>query len=219
MIKARINGRPIEIETSWDELDFSKFLKLMDAKDDYFKIISVMTDLPEDDLRKAKFEGLEHIIKALRFLQVPPLLNEHPERLGEYVFPKDITIESIEQFETLKKYIKKAAESEDLKTQTEYLALYTAIYCQAINEPFDEEKAIYMSQTLKTYPCLEVMSAGSFFMAKVLSSISGLPMSYLRKNTPMKKSRPDLKGFRKRLASTRFWILLRVMWDKMTNKS
>ena len=100
--------------------------------------------------------------------------------------------------------------------QNEMLAMYAAIYC--VRE-FDEEKAKYLAKQYLDAPCLEVMSAGTFFHASILSLETGLTMNYLRRNIPMKKSKPGLKALMKRLGFTRPSIMWRAMWDTMTKKS
>lgn len=219
MIKAKVNGKRVSIETAWEELSFGKFLQLLEGKDDYSKIIGVLLDRPAEEIRKAKIEGLEPILKAINFLKTPCPIQEHPERVGAFVLPKDITFSSVEQFETLRTEIAKAAGKDNLTEQTKALAMYAAIYCQPLNgDAFDAERAEYLSHSFMSYPCQEVMSGGSFFMAKCLSLTSGLPMSYLRKDTHLKKSRPDLDGFLKRSGFMQFWITLRAIWASLTRK-
>lgn len=217
MITAKVDGRQVQIETSWEEMPFGKFLDLIEVKDDYQAVLAIMLGEPVEKIKKAKIEGLEQIIERLRFLQEPARIDEQPTKIKDLVFPQDITLKTVEQFEVLRNHIQKVGTSGSVREQTEALAFYAAIYCQAINEPFDEEKAKYLSEQFKTYPCLEVMSAGSFFMAKVLSLQSGLPMSYLRKNTLMKKKKRGLKTLMKRLDFTVLWTRLRVMWVMMTS--
>jgi hypothetical protein len=213
MIKAKINGKPVQIETSWEEVSFGKFLDLIVCKDDYKQVLAVMLGESIETIQKAKFDGLERILPALKFLQVPAQIEEKPIKLGTFTFPQDIGMESVEKFECLREAIKAVAGKEDLRTQTEALAYYAAIYIQ---EPFDEGEARKLAETFKALPCLEVMSAGSFFMAKVLSMQSGLTMNFLRKNTPMKKNKRGSGSLMKRLGSTALSILSLGMWGKTT---
>lgn len=198
MIKAKINGKKVEIETSWDEMPWGKFLELVEAKDDYQQVLAILLQQPVEDIRKAKFEGLDKVITALKFLQEPAKIYDKPVKLGSFVFPQDISMESIEKFECLRKYIKET-QGKSVREQTKALGMYAAIYC--LEGEFDEEKAKYLSEEYLSYPCLEVMSAGSFFMAKALSMQSGFPMNSLRRNILMKKSRPGFVTLMKRLGS------------------
>lgn len=219
MIKAKVNGEPIQIETCWEEVKFGKFLQLLTAKDDYYQIISILINRPVEEVKKANIQGLEGVLTAINFLKTPPAVDETPEKVGEYVIPKDITFQSVSQFETLRGEIMKAAKADNLTDQTKALAMYAAIYCQPLmGDEFDAEKAEYLSHKFMDYPCLEVMSAGSFFMAKCLSLTSGLPMSYLRKNTLLKKKRLDFGKFLRRSGFTRLSTISRVIWASLTKK-
>lgn len=219
MIKAKVNGEPVEIETEWAELKFSKFLKLLTAKDDYNEVIGILLNLPPDQVGKAKIIGLDKVLEGIRFMKTPAKVDPVPTQVGEYKIPNDIRFESVAQFETLKKAINKAAGMDNLTEQTKQLAMYAAIYCQPLKDgDFDDEKATWLAERFLDYPCLEVMSAGNFFMAKCLSLTSGLPMSYLRKNTPLKRKVLDFAPFLRRLGFTRLWTISRAIWASLTKK-
>lgn len=220
MITAKVNGKKVKIETSYDELSFDKYLKLLSAKDDPAELISVLIDIPADTIRKAAMPGLENVIRAIQFMKTPAAIDEHPTKLGEWTLPEDITFETVGQYETMIRKTNEAVKMDDLIEQTKMLANYAAIYCQPLNgEEYDDEKAEWLVPKIMQMPCLEVMSAGNFFHAKCLSMQSGLSMSYLRKNIPMRKSRPGLKRLARRSGFTRLWTILRAMWDKMTKRS
>lgn len=219
MLKVKVNGSPVEIETSWDELKFSKFLQMLTAKDDYNQVIGILLNLPPQDVAKARIDGLEQVLEKIRFMRTSAEVDPVPKKVGEFKIPEDIRFHSVAQFEVLKKEINKAAAMDNLTDQTKQLAKYAAIYCQPLNgDEFDEEKAGWLAEQFLDYPCLEVMSAGNFFMAKCLSLTSGLPMSYLRKNTPLKKSRLDLQSFLRRSGFTRLWTISHAIWASLTKK-
>jgi len=200
MIAIKVNGKKHSIPEAWEEVTFKMFVDMIGAKDDNILILSILIGVPIDQLKGAKIQGLDLIIPKLKFLRKEPAIVEQPVSLGAYIFPKDVTLETIEQFqEVLSEIQRLTTEAADLKVQTEALAFYAAIYCQAIKEPFDHEKAQYLAKTFMDYPCLEVMSAGSFFQAKCLAMQSGLSMSYLRKDILLKKNRPGLSRLMKRL--------------------
>lgn len=172
------------------------FLDLIAAKDDNMQLLSILLELPIEEIRGAKIQGLELVLRNIQFLKTVPAIEKTPISLGTYVFPKDVTFETVEQFEEVRAEINRVGASGDVRLNTEAMALYAAIYCA---QPFDKEKAILLSKAFMSYPCLEVMAAGSFFQAKCLSIQSDLSMSYLRKNTLLKSSRPGLKRFLRRL--------------------
>ena len=72
MIKAKINGNAVSIETSWEELSFKKYLKLLERGigSENFQVkqsdvLSVMLDLPIETIKTAQFDGLDPIISAI----------------------------------------------------------------------------------------------------------------------------------------------------------
>jgi hypothetical protein len=219
MLKAIVNGKKVQIETSWEELSFEKYLKLIEAKDDNAELLSILLDVPAETIRKGKITGLEKVLKGISFMRQSALIDENPTKLGEWILPKDITFESVGQYETMRTKINESIKMDDLKKQNEMLAHYAAIYCQPLNgEEFDSEKAEWLVPAIMKLPCLEVMSAGNFFQAKCLSIQSGLPMNYLRKNIPMKRNRPVLNALARRSGFTRLWTILRAMWEKVTRR-
>lgn len=215
MIKIKINGKPHELPEKWEEVDFKTFVKLVKADQDYVSILSILLGIETNELRKAKIQGLDLIISRLNFMTKQPEIDPKPIKLGTFEFPKDIAYETVEQFEDTRREIAKV-QDQDLTTQTEAMAVYAAIYCQ---NPYDSEKAQYLSKSFYSLPCTEVMAAGSFFQAKCLSMQSGLSMNYLRKNIRLKKNRPGFASWAKRSVFTPLLTGLRVMWERMTKKS
>lgn len=195
MQKIIVNNRSHSIPTSWDEVNFKTFIALLGIKDDTHELISALIGIPVDELRGAKIAGLEKIIPLLAYMKKEPAINENPIKLGAFVFPTDVTFETIEQFEDTRNEINRVTPL-TLKDQTEALALYAAIY---LTDPYSSGEAQKKALTFYDYPCLEVMSAGSFFHAKCLSMQSGYSMNYLRKNTLLKKNRPVLNRLIRRL--------------------
>lgn len=220
MITIKVKGKKYEYPTSWEDVKFRTMLRLIDfklKKIDAIKIVleEIGVDLQPND----KLEGLESILSASVFLDKTPLIDPNPEKLGEYYFPKDVTFETIEQFQDVVAEIDKVSKIEDdLRAQTEALAYYAAVYCQGQKEPYDSEKARFLSKTFLELPCLEVMAAGSFFQAKCLSMQSGKSMSFLRQNIQMKKDRLGLKTFLKLLVSIPLSTRLRATLGYMTGK-
>ena len=226
MIKAKINGNAVSIETSWEELSFKKYLKLLERGigSENFQVkqsdvLSVMLDLPIETIKTAQFDGLDPIISALSFLYTIPQVDEYPKKVGPFEIPQDVTHKSVEQFETMEKYINEAAKQESMVEEVKPLAMYCAIYCQPLNgDYFDEEKATWLSEKIMDYPCQEVMSAGTFFTLKFVSIKKGLPMNYLYRTIPLRKKQPVLRGLMRRLGSTRHLITLRAIWDVQIRK-
>lgn len=228
MIKAKVDGRPVEIETSYSELTFGKYIKIteMGLRGDKVEvkrsdILAVMLGIPVETVRKAKFSGLDPVLKALSFVfDTTPRIEEFPTRVGEYKIPKDITNYSVEQFETMAKYAQNAAKPEvSIIDKLKMNAMYCAIYCQPLNgEDFDEEKAQWLAEKFLSYPCEEVMSAGLFFMLNYRSLKENLPMSYLYRNIPLKRKRPGLDAFLRRSGFTALSTRWQGIWGAVTRK-
>src|SRR6478736_2518348 len=96
-----------------------------------------------------KIEGLEVIMQSIAFIDKTPEIDPEPKKLGEYYFPQDVTFETIEQFEDVRSEIERISKIENgLREQTEALAYYAAVYCQGQKEPYDSEKARFLSKSL-----------------------------------------------------------------------
>lgn len=210
MIKLKINGKPYELPESYEEMTFQMWVDIIDAKKrkDYDSLISIFTGLPTDEIRGAKIQGLEVLIRKLSFLQTEPAIDETPVKLGKYTFPKDIAYETTEQYQDTLNEINRVRELNDPTEANRALALYAAIYLQT---PYDSERAKTLAESFMSYPCLEVVSAGSFFMFKCRSLRENLTMSYLRQNILMKKKKPALSRLLRRLGFILHLTRSRVM--------
>lgn len=209
MKRFKIDGKPCDIPTCWDEVSFRKFVSLT-GKSDEAELISIMTDLPVSQVRGAKIEGLDLMLQSLKFLSKTPLIDEEPINVGGYVIPKNVGFETIEQFEDSKQIINSSMKDEDPTKQVEALATLAAIYCAGVNEKYDSDKALALAEKFKELPCLEVLSVGSFFHVKFLSIHSGLTTTYLRRKLLFRKKRPGLARFLRRLGFTLSLIPSRV---------
>lgn len=202
MIKAKVQGKPIDFPSSWSEVSFKDSLKFLDTPPKAEAIRRILGIEPGQ-----KVEGLETLYAAAKFLDKPVELEETPTTIGTYTLPQDITLETTEQFEDISNEIKRVWESKDLRIQTEALPYYVAIYIQPawFGTAYDGQQAKRLAVILADFPCPEVMSAGAFFQARYLSSESGLPVSYLLKNLPLKKKKQDSTNFLKRLGRMFRW--------------
>lgn len=198
MIAIKVNGKPHNIPENYEELTFAMWCDIIEARQaaDYDKIISIFTGLPVEEIKGARIQGLEIILKKMKFLQKEPLMDEKPIKLGPYTFPENIAYETTEQYQETLKEINRVTALNDVAESNRALALYAAIYCC---DPFSIDRAKKLAETFMNLPCMEVMAAGSFFMARSQSLQTDLSMSFLRRNILMKKKRPVLKRLLKRL--------------------
>lgn len=228
MIKAKVNGKKVEIETSYKELSFRKYLKITEMgltsegiNVKQSDILSVMLDIPVETIRKAQFQGLDPVLKSLSFIfNSTPQIEEFPRKVGDYEIPKDITQHSVEQFETMAKYVNQAAGPDTpIIDKIKMNAMYCAIYCQPMKgDGFDEEKAIWLSEKILDYPCEEVMSAGVFFTLNYRRLRENSSMNSLYRNIPLRRKRQALDVFLRRSGFTALWIRSRGIWGALTKR-
>mgnify|MGYP003652354185 CR=1 FL=1 len=205
MIKIKVNGKPKEIPTCYEELKFSTFCNMAGAKNNPLAILSIILEMPESELKGARLQGLDIILKSMDFMKKEPILDEYPTKLGRFTIPKDIGAEFIEQYEDVKAEFKRVSATEDIKTINEAMAFYAAVYCQGTEDVYDHDKAKELSKEIMNYPCVEVMSVGSFFLAKSLNMTDGLSMNFLRRNFLLRKKRPVLNRLMRRLGFPLRW--------------
>lgn len=202
MLDVTIGKKKVKIPIKWEEVTFNQFLATLKAQGDLGSILPIFLGVPRETLLKSKIKGLESIINTLQFLKTDLILLEKPKKIGKYNLPEDITFETVEQFELLNKEIEKSNLSEDLTEKTAFLANYCALYCQAINEPFDYSKSLEVAEQLKNESCIEILSAGRFFLAKARHLETGLSMNYLLSLTQTKNGKPVSIPSTKRSDST-----------------
>lgn len=215
MLKATLNfngqSKVVDIPTNWDEVNFETYC-LMSVATDEADLYCAILDIDRDALLKSKIEGLEDIVSAIAFTMDFPTVLDFPTQCGDIKIPLDIKIESYGQFADFDAILKKNENPKDLTI----LSKYAAIYCQPIKYggDYDYEKAMYLSEQLKKYPAMEVVSAGRFFLCKFLNLKLHLPMNYLLSATVPKRYRPDLK------TSTIFSVLIQrsIRWLVMSTK-
>lgn len=204
MLSVLINSKKVNIPISWSEVTWGQYLQLIEPKN-VIEILSIFTGIPKEQLYKAKITGLEPVLIALKFIDQGMDIPERPTKLGKYEIPKDITLETIEQYQLLQKEIDKATEATDLVGRIKFVANYAAIYCQGLNEEFDYDKSIALAKEFENESCIDVMAAGTFFLNKLISIDRNLPMSYLVTLTRWKNLQRDSR------ISTRLSVFIRPL--------
>lgn len=180
-----LNGKPIEVTDSWDKMTFAQYLRVLKiGKNDMIEIISIITGIEYETLKKAKIGGLPKIMFLTRFLNDPPKFPEKPTHIGKYKLPLnskgifDIQFESLEQFEDMRQVMINVKEG--IHAHTEAYATYCAIYLQKIRDgEYDGDKALKMVPEIMNYPASDVIVAGGFFFVKLQSLLHGT-----RSNSP-----------------------------------
>lgn len=217
MLSILINSKQVNIPISWQEVTWGQYLQLIEPKNTV-EILSIFTGIPKEELYKSVITGLEPVLVALKFMNEGMDIPERPTKLGKYNLPKDITLQTIEQYQILQKEIQKSTEASDLVGKIGFVANYAAIYCQGMNEQFDSDKSVALAKEFEKESCIEVLAAGSFFLHKLMSIDKNLPMSFLLSLTRWKNLRRGSRNSTRLSVFIRPWTWLRDMFMKMTRK-
>lgn len=180
-MKFTLNKKSIEVTDSWEAMNFGQWMRWIKSKGTMTEIISIITGIDEDYLKKAKIKGLDKLLYAAKFLNTPPQFNtEKLTHIGEYKLPLnskgffDVTFESLAQFEDMRQVIIKLPEG--IHAHTEAYATYCTIYVQKLRDgDYDGDKAMAMVPEIMSYPASDVINAGSFFFVKLSSLLNGTP--------------------------------------------
>lgn len=198
MITFKVNGKPLKVKSCWDDVSYKEYISILNAAGDQSKILSILTGIPYEKIRKAKIQGAEQLLIAVQFATKPIEIGHNLTQVGKYKLPLkggkfDVRFESLGQFEDLRTIMTK-----DIKEPSDLLKAYpkaVAIYLQKIRDgEYDFQKADEMESEVLTLPCREVMTAGTFFLIKLLNLYSGTEKKSLKK---VKASQPIGKRLRK----------------------
>lgn len=173
-----LNGKPIKITDSWDKMSFSQYLRILKMKDDNVELISILSGVDYDTVKKANITGLENLMYLTQFLKTPPKFPEKPTQIGPYKLPLnsngvfDVQLESLAQFEDMRHFMNKLETG--VYAHTEAYATYCAIYLQKLRDgEYDSDKSLKMVPEVMNYPASDVISAGGFFFIKLLLLLNG----------------------------------------------
>lgn len=204
MIPFKINGQKHLIPTVWGDVTYYQYIQLITTPNNLIDYISVFTNIPRETLATAKLNNVERIAIALSFLTMPPKFEAEPTKMvGPYYVPKDITLESLGQFEDLRELIKQmptgTTPEEVIKTSDLYLTA-CSIYVQKIADgKYDPQRVEAVKDRLKNYSCMEVIQTGSFFFYKLLNTSQGITNRSQSISQRLKKMLQELPGYQKSL--------------------
>lgn len=200
MIQFKLNGKKINVASSWYDLSFNQYLKVFELKDDILQAVSLASGLDYEILKKAKIEGVDSLISAMAFLTKPAKFEGTITQCGPYKLPKDFNIqyESLGQFEDMRQIMKAV----DFKNPVDIVLSYqkyVTIYLQAVRDgAYDPVKAIEMREEVGNMPAHQVIILGSFFLLKLTSLSIGTTATSPSTPQSPKKSKPVSKSSRKR---------------------
>lgn len=169
MITFKINGTKFKIPTDWQDVTYAQYIEIPNQTGlpDY---ISLFTGIKKEILLKAELRNVESVSLALSFMREIPIFSNAPTlKVGPYILPQDITINSLGQFEDLRGLLAKMPKKVEIKDSDLYLEA-CAIYVQKIKHgEYDYTKVAEVKEELKRYSCMEVISTGAFFLFKPLN--------------------------------------------------
>lgn len=207
MIHFKLNGKKVQVASSWEDLTLNQYLQVQKLKDDFLQLVSICIGLDYELLKKAEITGLESVLEAVRFVSQPPEIPSSVPKLGKYTIPLDskgqfnIQYKRLDQFEDMRKIM---SGCKDIGSITEAYPQFVAIYLQPIRDgQYQFSKAMDMVEEVRELPALQVISLGSFFLIRLLSLSNGTPKTSQNTSQKPKKSKRVLKNSRKSSARTR----------------
>jgi hypothetical protein len=207
MIQFKLNGKKVQVATSWDDLSFNQYLQIQKLKDDYLQLVSVCSGIDYEILKKAEIIGLESVLEAVKFISKPPVIPETVSKIGKYTIPVDskgqfnVQFKRLDQFEDMRKIM---ANAKDIHSVTDSFPQYLAIYLQHIRDgEYSYQKAMDMVPEIRELPALQVISLGSFFLIKLLNLSSGTAKTSQSTAPKQKKLKPASRNSKRNLVRTR----------------
>jgi len=186
MITLKINGDPRQMPTSWDDMTFREYFLLLNAKPEteWTELIARWLDIDYATFQNATLIGFEPVMAAMSFVKEPPIWGtEQPRRVREFILPENITLETVIQYEHMKKL---ALVDKEFKDKIADYPMIVAIYCQKARDgAYNYDKAKALSDDFQHANAREIIEAGNFFLVKLMSLSAGLALS-----SPSPKSTP-----------------------------
>lgn len=184
------------------DVTYNQYIELLKAPNSLLHYIHIFTGITIDQLKNAEFRNLEKIAISLSFVTIPPKLEGPPTAMvGPYVTPKDVTIESLGQFEDLRGLIQKLPkETPDPAFISDLYLEACAIYVQKLKDgKYDHSKVSGVKELLKNYSCVEIIQTGSFFFYRPLNMSTPTTSRYQRAIQRLKKFSQELPGYQSTL--------------------
>lgn len=209
MITFKLNGKTCKIPSSWLDLTFDQYIKVMESKGGTAEMIALFTRLDVEVVKKSTFTGLDMVIESLSFLKTPYQFDKATPNVGKYKLPLNskgefnIQFESLAQFEDMRAAMIKTPDNDMVQLVKSY-AKFVAIYVQKIRDgEYSHDKAIAMIPEIYQMPAHEVITTGSFFFVKLLTLLTGTAPTSPKATTSPKKLRPATRNSSKSSAITR----------------
>jgi len=204
MITFKIQGAKYKLPTAWADVTYQQHTALLSLPNTLIDQINLFTGIGLEKLQKSELKNLEKIALALSFINIPPDFTPGPKDIGKYLVPKDVTIESLGQFEDLRGLCNKRPANIDT---TENRVLFcelcleaAAIYVQKIKDGvYNSNNVPQVKDELRDECCLDIIQTGSFFLFKPLHSSMNMRDRFRMVIQRLRKLLQDLPGYQKSL--------------------
>lgn len=198
MIQFKLNGKKIQIPSSWDEVTTAQYLQLLELNEDYLQAVSIFSGVDYETFKKSVVIGLDDLIKTLSFIKNGPDLSKIADKVGGYDVPKNVQFETLAQFEDMRAIIQKC---KGVMEVTKAYPQMVAIYLQKIRDKeYDYTKSQLMVDEVLAMPAKEVITVGAFFYVKLTSLLRGTQTTSPPTTQSPKKSKQGLRKSVKRSA-------------------
>lgn len=209
MIPFKLNGKNLKIASSWLDLTFNQYIKVLESKGGTADMIALFTRIDVEVIKKANFTGLDMVIEALSFLKTPYTFDKATPNVGKYQLPLNskgefnIQFETLAQFEDMRAAMIKTPDNDIVEFVKSY-AKFVAIYVQKIRDnEYNYDKSLAMIPEIYTMPAHEVITTGSFFFVKLLTLLTGTAKTSPKATTNPKKRKQVTRSSKKSSAITR----------------
>lgn len=198
-----LNGVKVqkEIPMGWKKVTFDQFLKLAECGKDISKVLALFTGIEADILRKAKIINFDVIRQTLQFLETE-LKYPIPETVLGHKIPKNLEMETIGQFEDLKKEC-----SQFTDNQMDNIKKYPLIVATYCVDPYDWMEAEKLATSFFNAPCQEVLAIGNFTLVKLIESKANTKPIYRQGDTVMSRLRLAMRAWRRNTVFSVRWFL------------
>lgn len=205
MIQFKLNDKPVQVCSSWDDLTYNQFYGTMQPLDLRAMVTLFVTPSPDPTAQIAG--NIDALIAALNFIKKPAVWDKPVLQCGPYKLPinhkgqYNIQFESLAQFEDMRAAMNKITGTGTVERTKSIAGLYPeflAIYLQKIRDgDYSYNKAIAMIPEIRKYPAREVVTLGSFFLVKLTNLLNGTPDSSPTTTPNPKKRKRVTAGFKK----------------------
>jgi len=187
----------VEIPTSWQQVTFKQYLGLLEAGTDIVKVLSVLTGIEEELVRKAEIKNLSKVTACLHFMNKPIKYLTPNTVLGHKV-ATNLDTESIAQFADLQE-ICKGFKEDDAKHNYSLFPLIVATYAVS---PYDFKEAEKIQSKFLDAPCTEVLAIGNFTLVRLSALSSGIVPTSPQADTRPNRLKLALINWLQNLASS-----------------